>query len=88
MNVSREIGAFVNNTFRVKIVIKSPQTYNREQFQIGQGGYSMKDVSKRTKMHWNEFGLIKSELFKSYIHWKQLQSLGIFAIFHLFVTQE
>ena len=42
MNVSREIGAFVNSTFRVKIGIKSPQAYNREQFQIGQGGYNMK----------------------------------------------
>ena len=41
MNVSREIGAFVNSTFRVKIGIKSPQAYNREQFQIGQGGYNI-----------------------------------------------
>ena len=39
MNVSREIGAFVKSTFRVKIGIKSPQAYIREQFQIGQGGY-------------------------------------------------
>ena len=45
MNVSREIGAFVNNTFRVKIGIKSPQAYNREQFQIGQGGYNMAFIS-------------------------------------------
>ena len=43
MNVSREIGAFVNSTFRVKIGIKSPQAYNREQFQIGQGGYNILD---------------------------------------------
>ena len=44
--MSREIGAFVNSTFRVKIGIKSPQAYNREQFQIGQGGYNIKETMR------------------------------------------